>query len=465
MIDYPIIPESIVVHLGAPDENAQNVRIPFPDYIKNVASSEIYPTWPREAIIANVLAQISVAMNRVYTEYYRSSGKDFDITSSTAYDQAFIYQRNIYDTISQIVDEVFNSYLKRRDNVEPLFAQFCDGVNVTCPGLSQWGSVELANQGYDALSILRYYFGYDLELVENVSVSGIEGSSPVVPLYPGDTGREIELVQRKLNRISTNYPAIPKIYPTDGFYGNSTEDAVKTFQSVFGLTPDGIIGRATWYRIQFIYNAVKRLSEVSSEGIKFSELSTQFSDNLSLGASSEGVVVLQYYLNYISLFMPTVIAPIIDGVFGEGTRQAVISYQKTYGLEETGIVDRELWESIEDSYRGFLSSINFRFVGGNILPFPGRIIVEGTEGPDVVALQEYLNFISDSYPEIPKITVDGVFGNATRNAVSEFIRIFGIPGTPDRITVLIWNAITQIYDDLYTGGIVSEGQYPGFDIF
>ena len=238
MIEYPTIPESIVIHLGPPDSDAQNVTENFADYIKNVASSEIYPTWPREAIIANILAQISVALNRVYTEFYRSKGYDFDITSSIAQDQSYVYQRNIYSNISEIVDEIFNDYLRRPGFIEPLYATFCDGVEVSCAGLSQWGTVDLANQGLGAFEILQRYYGTNLEIVENAEVGNVNGSAPPSPLSEGDTGRDVELIQRKLNRISVNYPGIPKIYPTDGFFGTATTDAVKKFQEVFGLTVD-----------------------------------------------------------------------------------------------------------------------------------------------------------------------------------------------------------------------------------
>ena len=207
----PKIPEQIVVHLGAPDSDAMNVTVSFADYIKNVASSEIYPTWPREALKANILAQISVALNRVYTEFYRSKGYDFDITSSPAYDQTFVYGRDIFSNISEIVDEIFDSYIRRKDFIEPLYAEFCDGVEVSCNGLSQWGSVNLAEQGNGYYSILKNYYGDDIVIEENVPVENISSSAPPVALREGDTGQDVELIQRRLNRISANFPGIPKI--------------------------------------------------------------------------------------------------------------------------------------------------------------------------------------------------------------------------------------------------------------
>lgn len=464
MPEYPIIPENIVIHLGPPDSDAMNVTESFADYIKNVASSEIYPTWPREAIVANVLAQISVALNRVYTEFYRSAGYDFDITSSIAQDQSYVYQRNIYSNISEIVDEIFDSYLRRPEFIEPLYATFCDGVEVTCNGLSQWGSVDLANQGLAAFDILKNYYGENLELVDNVEVADVTGSAPSVSLREGDTGRDIELIQRKLNRISVNYPGIPKIYPTDGFFDTSTTNAVKKFQEVFDLTPDGIVGRSTWYRIQFIYNAVKKLASLNSEGLKLNDISTKFPSVLQVGDSSSGVLTLQYYLSYIATFIPSVLDTAVDGSFGEGTRNSVISFQKAYGLAQTGIVDRAVWDEIENVYYSLLRASPYEFVPGDPLPFPGRVLRVGIEGDDVRALQEYLNFISNSYPQIPKVTVDGVFGPGTASAVSAFIETFNLPGNPERVSAQVWDAIVDVYDDLYSGSMVNPGQYPGYDI-
>ncbi len=464
MPENPIIPERIVVHLGAPDEQAENVTVSFPDYIKNVASSEIFPTWPEEALRANILAQISVALNRIFTEYYRSQGKDFDITSSTAYDQSFVYQRDIFDTIDVLVDDLFNSYVRRTGYIEPLFATFCDGDEVRCNGLSQWGSVSLANQGEDALSILRYYYGNDIELVTDAPVENVQGSAPAVPLREGDTGRDVESLQLKLNRISTNYPAIPKISQPDGFFSESTTDAVREFQRVFGLTDDGIVGRATWYRIQFIYNAVKRLHQVNSEGLKYGELPQNYEGELSLGDRSNGVLVLQYFLEFISLYVPTVQTVVPDGIFGEQTRAAVISFQNTYGLTPVGVVDRAVWNTIQNTYYNTLNAVDYRFTEGATLPFGGRIITTGTEGEDVRALQEYLNYIASSYPEIPTTTVDGEFGPATERQVAAFRNYFGIEGENNRVGAELWNAITSVYDDLYYGGMVNFGQFPGYNI-
>ena len=445
----PTIPEKIVVHLGSPNSEAQNVTESFADYIKNVASSEIYPTWPEEAIKANVLAQISVALNRVYTEYYRSMGKDFDITSSPAYDQTYIFGRDIFENVSRIVDEVFDSYIRREGFVEPLYAQFCDGIELTCPGLLQWGSVELAESGLNYEQILKNYYGDNIEIVKNVPVENVDGTAPPVPIVLGDTGRDVELIQRKLNRISENFPGIPKIQSPDGFFGEDTLAAVKKFQEVFNLGVDGKVGHATWYKIQFAYNGVKRLSEISSEGIRLSDIDTRFSDTLSQGDSGDGVLALQYYLSYISLFVPTVSSVSYDGAFGELTANAVRSFQKTYGLPETAVVDRLTWDSIENVYYGILREMDYKFKEGAILPFPGRVLRQGIEGDDVRALQEYLNYIARVYTSIPTVDADGDFGNATALQVKAFKSAFGYNNDNERVTPQIWNAITSVYDDLY----------------
>ena len=460
----PTIPETIVIHLGPPDSDAANVTETFADYIKNVASSEVYPTWPEEALRANILAQISVALNRVYTGFYRNQGKDFDITNSPAYDQTYVYQRDIFENVSEIVDEIFNTYIRREGNVEPLFAEFCDGIEVRCNGLYQWGSVELAKGGANYEEILRNYYGNDIEIVRNAPIATADFRPPTRTLRIGDTGSDVELMQIRLNRISRNYPGIPKIYPADGFFDKSTEDAVRKFQEVFNLSPDGIIGPATWNSINFIYNAVKKLYSINSEGLSASELETIYETELKFGDSSRNVYVLQYYLAYISLFYPTILQPITDGDFGPETENAVKSYQKTFGIPETGIVDQNTWSSIQNTYYEILSRFPYNFENGLILPFSGRILRPGVDGNDVRALQEYLNYIANTYPAIPKINVDGSYGSATENAVNKFVEIFNLPNSRGRVNAQVWNAIINVYDDLYSGNIVNEEQFPGYGI-
>lgn len=279
----PVVPSTITVHLGLPDEEAENVTVSFPDYVKNVASSEIYPTWEPAAIKANILAIVSFALNRVYTEFYPSRGYDFDITSTTAYDQKFIRGRNIFENISRAVDESFNDYIRRSGFVEPLSAKFCNGTTSTCDGLSQWGSQDLAQQGYGPMEILRHYYGEGIELVQNAPIRDMGSSYPGTPLRLGSQGEAVVVAKNMLNRISQSYPAIPKIWPVTRIYDPQTEKAVRVFQSTFGLTADGVVGKATWYKMVYLYVGISQLAELVSEGQLFQSFSFQYPGLLRQG--------------------------------------------------------------------------------------------------------------------------------------------------------------------------------------
>lgn len=347
----PFVPQNITVHLGAPNAYAANVTVPFSDYVKNVASSEIYPTWDEAALRANILAIVSFALNRVYTEFYRSRGYDFDITNSTAYDQYFVNGRSYFENVSRLVDELFNDYLRRPGFVEPLAAKFCNGTTVTCEGLSQWGSQNLAQQGYNSTQILRSYYG-NVETVLNAPIRGITSSYPGTPLRVGSTGPYVVVIQTSLNRISQNYPAIPKIPAVDGIYGSRTEAAVRAFQQIFNLNPDGIVGPATWYAIVRIYTAVTRLSELRSQGQRFYAISWTAPNALQQGSTGDKVRQLQYMLSVLSEYIPSIPPLTIDGIFGSATRAAVLAAQRRFRLPETGIVDPVTWDEIYDQFAG-----------------------------------------------------------------------------------------------------------------
>ena len=347
----PYVPQQITVHLGAPSSDAENVTVSFADYVKNVASSEIYPTWDESALRANILAIVSFALNRVYTEFYRSRGYDFDITSSTAYDQYFVNGRSYFDNVARLVDDLFNDYLRRPGFVEPLAAKFCNGTTVTCEGLSQWGSQYLAEQGYNSVEILRSYYG-DVEIVTNAPIQGNTPSYPGTPLRRGTTGPSVVTMQVALNRISQSYPAIPKIANVDGIFGSQTEAAVKKFQEVFNLTPDGIIGPATWYAVVRIYVAVTSLAELRSQGQQFYANSWATTNPIQQGDTGIKVEHLQYMLSMLSKYIPEIPPVTIDGVFGSGTRAAVIAAQRRFGLPQTGIVNFDTWDEIYDQYSG-----------------------------------------------------------------------------------------------------------------
>lgn len=352
----PYIPNYITVHLGAPSAPAENVTVPFTDYVKNVASSEIYPTWSESALRANILAITSFALNRVYTEFYRSRGYPFDITSSTAYDQNFVNGRSFFQPISDIVDEIFDSYVRRAGVVEPLAAKFCNGTTVTCDGLSQWGSEYLAREGYDSVDILRHYYGDDIEIVSNAPKEDPTPSYPGTPLKVGSTGPEVVVVQAELNRIAQNYPAIPKV-AADGIYGEATENAVREFQQVFGLAADGIVGRETWYQLVRIYVGVTRLAELNSEGQRFYGINWQYPEALQVGSRGVDVEHLQYMLSIISQFVDTVPPLAVDGIYGQATRQAVLGFQEYAGLPQTGTVGRATWDAIYDQFAGIENTV------------------------------------------------------------------------------------------------------------
>ena len=347
----PFIPEQITVHLGTPSSNAPNVTVSFSDYVKNVASSEIYPTWDEDALRANILAIVSFALNRVYTEFYRSRGYDFDITNSTAFDQYFVNGRSFFDNVSRIVDELFNDYLRRPGFVEPLAAKFCNGTTVTCEGLSQWGSQNLAQQGYTADQIIRSYYG-NVETVVNAPIRGNVSSYPGTPLRVGSTGPNVVIIQTELNRISQNYPAIPKIPVVDGIYGPQTEAAVRKFQEVFNLTPDGIVGKATWYALVRLYTAVTRLGELRSQGQQFYAINWSPPGGLQPGDTGEKVRLLQYMLSVLSEYIPEIPSVAVDGVYGSATRAAVLAAQRRFRLPETGTVGTQTWDEIYDQYSG-----------------------------------------------------------------------------------------------------------------
>ena len=258
-----VIPEYVIVHDGPPsDSSANDYYVRYRDYIKNVASSEIYATWPDAALRANILAIMSFTLNRVYTEWYRNKGYDFTITSSTAFDHKFVYGRNIFSNISNIVDEMFNSYLSRPNVRQPILTQYCDGQRVSCPNwMTQWGSKYLADQGYSTIEILRYYYGSSMYINTADEISGVPAYWPGNNLEVGSTGDKVRMLQEQLNRIARNYPALPTI-AVDGIYGSATKAAVEKFQSIFGLPVTGIVDFRTWYRISEIYVAVSRIAEL-----------------------------------------------------------------------------------------------------------------------------------------------------------------------------------------------------------
>lgn len=452
----PFIPETITVHLGTPDQAAENVTVNFRDYIKNVASSEVYPTWEDQALRANILAQISFALNKIYIQYYRNRGYDFDITNSTAYDQKYIQGRDIFENISDLVDEILQNYIRRVGAIEPLSTSFCNGTTVTCSGLSQWGSQNLAQQGYDYMSILRYYYGDDIELVPDVPIRGLTPSYPGTPLRLGSSGIPVLQIQGALNRISRNYPAIPKITPLDGLFGPGTESAVKEFQRIFNLTPDGIVGSATWYQILAIYVAVTRLAELNSEGQRYLPDSFNLPNVLSLGSSGAYVYGLQYMLNILSDFIPEIPKVTIDGQYGISTRDQVLAYQRYFGLTPSGIVGKVTWDSIVNRYEGVDSTL----LQSNTL-FPEGTVATIRTISDV---QRSLQAVAPVFATMTPPRITGVLDRSTTRAIAKLQNQLG-----QRPTGQPTQEVREHLATLSAGQTAASGvrhrQYPGFALY
>lgn len=440
---FPVIPEYITVHLGLPNEAAENVTLPFTAYIKNVASSEVYPTWPENALRANILAQISVALNRVYTEHYRSRGYDFDITSTTRYDQAFVPGRSTFENIDRLVDDIFNNYIVRRGNVEPLYAQFCDGARTQCAGLSQWGSVELAEQGLTPYEILQHYFGENIDIVSNAPVGDGLPSYPGRPLERGSVGEDVRTIQQQLNRIRKNYPAIPPITEVSNVFDEETENAVRAFQRIFNLEPDGVVGKATWYKIKQLYNGVKGLSELTGEGLTISEVQRRYSEALRFGDSGLAVRTVRFFLAFLGYFLPELPPIRLTDQFDQEMLDAVYAFQSYAGLPTDGVVGRDTWNAIQQAYEDVLRDLPEDYQQFAREIYPGRFIVLGDRGDTVLLLQQQLNRIAAQDPDIPTVAEDGIFGRGTQAAVLALQRKLGIDPTGAVGPVLWAKIVTQ----------------------
>lgn len=456
----PFIPETITVHLGTPDSDAPNVTLDFASYVKNVASSEIFPTWPESSLRANIYAITTFALNRIYTEWYRSRGYDFDITSTTQYDQKFINGRDIFENISYLVDELFNDYVRRQGTIEPLFTAFCNGTTTTCDGLSQWGTVTLANQGMTPFEILQYYYGDDIEIVKNAPVKTTMPSYPGMELSLGSARNDIKSLQIYLNRISRNYPAIPKIPVADGIFDTATEAAVKKFQEVFGLAVTGVVDQATWDKITYIYTSVKHIAELDSEGVHLEEIAPDY-ENLRFGMQNVAVSVLQYYLAVIGAYYEAVTPVEITGYFGEMTENSVKSFQRVFGLPQTGEIDRATRNEIYRAYQGILESVPPDYT--EVALYPNTVLKEGITSDSVRIIQEYLTLIHDTYPNIPAVNNTGYFGPLTKQSVIEFQKQFGINPT-GIVGAVTWDKIAEVYSDLKYGFDKRPYQNPGYTI-
>jgi peptidoglycan hydrolase-like protein with peptidoglycan-binding domain len=345
------IPEIIRVHLGEPGSDDKTVLVPFTDYIKNVASSEIYATWPKESLQANILAFISYALNRIYTGFYPAKGYNYDVTANPNHDPYYVDGRNIYGNISDMVDEIFNEFIRRVGFNEPLLANYCNGVTTRCEGLSQWGSVTLANQGKTAEDIVKYYYG-NVQTEKTQEISGVEKKYPGKLIRLGDVGPNVMAIQQQLNQIGKTYNNIPDIPVENGNFDAYTQDAVRAFQKQFNLSPDGIVGKKTWYQLAFVYNAAQRLLVLSRNRKDITVPEKAPDTTLKEGDKGANVRLLQYLLNAVSVFYNSVFPVEEDGTFSKNTTNSVNSFQKTFSLAQTGTVDAATWNALLDVYRG-----------------------------------------------------------------------------------------------------------------
>ena len=442
-VRYPIVPNNITVHLGKPDENVRNITVPFVNYISNVASSELYPTWPRNSLIANIYAIISFTMNRVYNEWYRSKGYNFDITSSPIYDQTFIENRSTYENINNIVEEIFNNYIVKSGQVQPYFARYCDGKKTQCDGLSQWGSVSLANQGRDALSILKYYYGNDINIKYDAPVGDVLEGYPGYEIKLGNAGNPVLLIQRDLKRIRMNYPAIPDIKTDLGIYDEETVNAVRKFQEIFNLPVTGVVDKATWYKIKYIYTSVKKLSDLYSEGLSEEEATFLYEDEINYGDTGIEVEYIHYYLDAIAFLDPDIPRLPTNSIYNDNSRTMVEAFQKKYKLPVTGIFTYQDWKVLKDTYNSILKSFPREYQDYINELYPDYFLMKGSTGEDVKRFQKFLLEICRFDHSIPGVRVNGIFDDLTEKSVLKLQKDYGFD-VNGVVGPLLWRKVVEL---------------------
>jgi len=474
------LPEFVRVKLGLPTSNAPVVRVPFIDYIKNVTSSEIFDNWPRSSMLANIHIIVTFLLNRIFAEWYPSRGHNFDITSTTQHDQRFIYGRNIFANIDRTVDEVYNTFARRVGFANPYFTEYCNGTTATCRGLSQWGTVTLANRGYTPIRILQFYYHNDMRLETTNLFQSVVSSYPGTALRIGSAGPDVLRIQNFLNRIRTNFPAIPTISTPNGSYQASTAAAVRAFQQSQNMTADGVVNLATWNRITRIYVAVIRLSELDGEAQRIGLSPNPPTYIVRQGDRGARVAHLQYLLDVFGRYFANLPTIIRDSNFGANTRNAVLAYQRMVGINADGVVGPITWSRMYQTYRGLSHIPGLPPISppgtaapGPQRPYPGTALRVGSRGEDVRWVQESINIIRRVYPTIPALTEDGSFGPLTLGAVQRFQQTFAL--VPDGIVgPMTWGKLVDMRNQVSGGttmpqppaggGGAGVPQYPGTPI-
>ena len=395
-------------------------------------------SWPEEALRANIIAQVSLALNRIWTEWYPSRGYSFNITGSPGYDQAYVNGRTVFAVMERLTAELFNTFVQRSGDAEPYFTEYCDGKTVTCPGMKQWGTVDRARDGLNALQILRYYYGNRVQLVTTNNIAAIPSSYPGSPLRRGSTGTNVRILQKQLSRIAKDYPSFGKPAVT-GTFDEATENSVKKFQKQFSLTADGIVGKATWYKISFIYVSVKDLAELTSEG-ETAE-GTQSAGGwpgtvLRRGSTGSSVEQVQFWLSDLAQFDSSLVRVSVDGSYGAATERAVRAFQQKQNLTADGVVGQTTWNALYAAWVDAQSDL-----GGTA--WPGTALRRGDTGMEVRLVQFWLRLAADNYSALRTVTVDGSYGAATVSAVTAFQSLFGLTadGVVGRST---WNKLKEV---------------------
>ena len=395
-------------------------------------------SWPEEALRANIIAQVSLALNRIWTEWYPSRGYSFNITGSPGYDQAYVNGRTVFAVMERLTAELFNTFVQRSGDAEPYFTEYCDGKTVTCPGMKQWGTVDRAREGLNALQILRYYYGNRVQLVTTNNIAAIPSSYPGSPLRRGSTGTNVRILQKQLSRIAKDYPSFGKPAVT-GTFDEATENSVKKFQKQFSLTADGIVGKATWYKISYVYVSVKDLAELTSEGETAEGIQSAGDwpgTVLRRGSTGSSVEQVQFWLSDLAQFDSSLVRVSVDGSYGAATERAVRAFQQKQSLTADGVVGQTTWNALYAAWVDAQSDL-----GGTA--WPGTALRRGDTGMEVRLVQFWLRLAADNYSALRTVTVDGSYGAATVSAVTAFQSLFGLTadGVVGRST---WNKLKEV---------------------
>lgn len=400
--------------------------------------------------IKMILKIIENHYRKLLTKRYPSRGYDFNITNSPSYDQKYVHNRSTFETTDAIVEEIFNEYIVKPGRIDPFFAEYCDGRSVTCKGMSQWGSKADAERGMSAISILRKYYGNDIQITESNNIAPIPVSYPGFSLREGSTGNSVRVIQAQLNRIANDYPSIGKVN-VDGVFGATTTAAVRRFQQIFDLTADGVVGKRTWYKISYIYVSVKKLAQLTSEGESIQD-GTYPGRAYRRGDRGINVQIIQFYLNQTAVYVNSIKPVEIDGNFGAATENSVKEFQEYFNLTQDGVVGQKTWKKMQDIYEGIQQGVN---VPEGTPPttdtYPGTPLQLGSRGENVRKIQTWLNALAAVYPDVPAVNADGIFGTLTQNAVLAFQSRFNLTadGIVGRIT---WNRLYTEWQNLVAEG-------------